>query len=494
MALANFFEEIKSLFVPNEVKRHDAETTKQDQIGEFVTGLNGHRYYLDGVLSEGEQRIVHAVKGGRFAVKILSCNNRESQEQFSRRLSNLPRLDLESFSVAPPLETLAPPHIGYVMERMRNMVPFKELMFPQKGELLQQWYLGSGGLRRRLRLLGKIAHTFAVLHSQGLAYGDLTPESIFISEDVGSDAVWLIDADNLQYESYPGDFAFLHQFTAPELSSRFSGISTLSDSYAFGVLSFQTLVMGHPFFREMMNEKTLKVEEGICFGKSPWVHEEMKKRENASIRKIISHPLFEAFEKTFNPERSEPFGSRRSEPFKNPGMMEWADILFGEADANLSCPTCGGTFFHEFHNCPWCGNQNPPFYLAMSFLLWDKEEEFFFKDLKGEILIMARAFCSQGEKLLIDKRLAFGGRGQSMINPVISVVFNEKKVQIKNFEEKEYPFFASDGKKRGLAGEKEFFVDIREINKSKIFFEDNQPYCRVLEFTLKKEVFPREDI
>lgn len=66
------------------------------------------------------------------------------------------------------------------MELVTGMWPLEKLLAPPPGHGVTAWYLNSGGLAWRLRLLAHLADLMAELHGRGL--------------------VWLIDADNLHYE------------------------------------------------------------------------------------------------------------------------------------------------------------------------------------------------------------------------------------------------------------------------------------------------------
>ncbi len=60
-----------------------------------------------------------------------------------------------------------------------GMIPLENLLRPTSSE---NWWIETGGLKKRLRILKKLSNILAELHSRGLVYGDLSPKNIFVSE------------------------------------------------------------------------------------------------------------------------------------------------------------------------------------------------------------------------------------------------------------------------------------------------------------------------
>ena len=95
------------------------------------------------------------------------------------------------------------------MELMDGLIPLEKVM-NETEELIAsegsiEHYLSTGGLKRRMTILAKLARTLSDLHARGLAYGDLSPANIFVSENADYSEVWLIDCDNIcinQRESF----------------------------------------------------------------------------------------------------------------------------------------------------------------------------------------------------------------------------------------------------------------------------------------------------
>ena len=85
------------------------------------------------------------------------------------------------------------------------MTPLREPYLPHEfgRNETASWYLSTGGLRRRLAIAARIADTVTILHALALAYVDLNPNNVMISEDLSRDETWLIDTDNLTSMSTP---------------------------------------------------------------------------------------------------------------------------------------------------------------------------------------------------------------------------------------------------------------------------------------------------
>ena len=100
-------------------------------------------------------------------------------------------------------------------------------------------YYKTGGLRRRLNALFKCASLLARLHGNGMVYGDISPNNIFISEGLEDPSVWLIDADNIRFEiTAGGSVVYTPKYGAPELVQGKDGGRPASDCHAFAVVAF----------------------------------------------------------------------------------------------------------------------------------------------------------------------------------------------------------------------------------------------------------------
>lgn len=395
-----------------------------------VTDMNGVRYELTHLLGRGGQGAVYAAKNGRLAVKLVGGRSVAERERMRNQLAQVRRLPLNDLHLAKPLEMLREPHLGYVMELLKGMVPIKALFMPPKGEApTLEWYLWTGGLRRRLRLLARTAQILARLHGRGLVYADPSPANIFISQDIDFDEVWLIDADNLRYESGAGDGVYTPGYGAPELVVGKSGVNTLTDVHAFAVIAFQALALLHPLIGDLVDQGEPDLEERALAGELPWVDDPEDEINRASFGVprgwVLSGGLRRIFEQTL--------GAGRTNPRARPGAAEWAERLFGAADATIRCSSCGGTFYFNQPGCAWCDTPRPTFATA-EFRAWDPAHP----ERVADSPMLAHAAVAAGETIELSRRQAFGDSGPQSHEPVVSITLSKGKLALKSTDGHEY--------------------------------------------------------
>jgi serine/threonine protein kinase len=162
------------------------------------------------------------------------------------------------------------------MELMDGLTPMTELMQVATDALMTgdglSGYLKTGGLLRRLKILARLARVLAELHGRGLAYGDLSPANVFVSQSLEHAEVWLIDADNVASQSRDGQqVVFTPDYGAPEILREESGINTLTDSWSFAVMAYRLLTLVHPLKGDVVLDGEPKLEESALRGEFPWV-------------------------------------------------------------------------------------------------------------------------------------------------------------------------------------------------------------------------------
>ena len=296
-----------------------------------VTSIHGTRYRLGHELGRGGEGAVFAVEGGRLAVKLLRDRSRRSRDRLRDRLAMVGRLPLEGLEVARPIEQLRPPHVGYVMDLFTGMVPIRSLLHPPKRtESIGEWYFQGGGLRRRLRILARVAEVLSELHGRGLVYADLSPNNIFVSESSDAGEVRLIDTDNVHPATSEGQSIYTPWYGAPEVVSRTGVPSSLGDAWTFAVVAFETLALVHPLLGDEVQYGEPEMEEQALEGRLPWIDAEDDDRNRSSEgipREIVLSPrLREDFGQTF--------GLGRLNPEARPGLARWAERLHAAREPN----------------------------------------------------------------------------------------------------------------------------------------------------------------
>lgn len=331
-----------------------------------VVDLGGYVHRLRGrPLGEGGQGIVFRTDNPDIAVKLISdqfgrpLRSPTTRQELRRRLDDLRLLPLPDLHLASPQSILGEPFAGYTMQLLTAMVPIRTLLAPVVGKL-SDFYLSTGGLRRRLRLLAKIAELLARLHAVPVVYADVSPNNIFVSEDVAALELWLIDADNLHFLSGNGPTIYTPTFGAPELVQRTSGVNTLTDIHAFAVLAFMLLAQQHPFIGDAVDagggwDSDVDMEAEAFAGRLPWIHDredQTNGTSNGIPRDLVLSPrLWNLFHQTFS--------NGRTNPAARPSMPQWVEAFHQASDLTLSCPKCRSTFYVTSDRCPWCSAPRP---------------------------------------------------------------------------------------------------------------------------------------
>jgi len=337
-----------------------------------LTDGKGRSYDVSGFLGQGAQGTVYALSGGKLAAKLLPTHSQLQRDRLRAKLAWLKTLPLESIAIAKPMELLAPPHAGYIMQFCSGMVSAQQLLSPPRGNsAVLKWYIETGGLRRRVSLLARLASVLSRLHGMGLAFADVSPRNVFISEDLTANEVQLIDADNLLYESSPGGSP-IHTpgFGAPELVRDEAGVSTLTDAYSFAVIAFQMLTLIHPLLGDFVRDGEPELEQESYAGRLPWIDSTSDDRNRSSDgiprEMVLSPKLKLLFERNF--------GAGLADPNQRPRMAEWLEAFESAHGFIVNCDGCNSSFYARSSQCPFCESPAPQF-LTMVLRAWSREME-----------------------------------------------------------------------------------------------------------------------
>jgi DNA-binding helix-hairpin-helix protein with protein kinase domain len=322
------------------------EATELPKQKRILVDQHGQSYELTGRIGEGGQGIVCTTNYPNVLVKVARADTDEKRSSWTNRIRHLMRQPLEGLSIAHPLALITQPQPAYVMELMDGLAPIAELMQRAADEMMSDGgivgYVQTGGIQRRLQLLAHLARTLADLHARGLAYGDLSHANVFVSKSLEYFEVWLIDADNISSQSHDGQQGvYTPDYGAPEILRGESGITTLSDSWSFAVLSYRLLTLAHPLKGDRILDGEPGFEEAALRGELPWIDHPTDQSNVLSTGLprdiVLNAPLKALFERCFNAGLNTP-GDR-------PALNEWADALEAAAGHCDHCTSCGSTFF-----------------------------------------------------------------------------------------------------------------------------------------------------
>lgn len=323
--------------------------------GDIVHDDRGEALELREELGGGGQGMVWSLTGEQAAAKILKPEAQVGADELRTRLAAVRRFELTGIPIARPLSLLVGDEVGYTMELLAGMTAIGSLAAVPYGGA-SQWFQGTGGLRRRLRLLALAAEALDRLHARGLAYGDVSPGNILVSARSEHDQVWLIDPDNLSVQARPSDAAHITPgYAAPELITGRAGQDSLTDAFAFAVLAFHVLALVHPFVGDMV-DRDAGLEASAFRGKRPWIDHGTDDRNRSSqglsrdlvLTKGLRGLAVRAFEEGLH------------HPERRPSMREWHDKLDQAALLMVACPGCDGTYHAGLALCPWCRRQERP--------------------------------------------------------------------------------------------------------------------------------------
>lgn len=292
-------------------------------------------------------------------------------------------------------------------------------------ETLLKKYTGSGSARKRLHAYYLCACILAKLHARGLVYCDFSDKNVFITKDpllyesndssaennlvysmlfmhsslaenvedssvqdtpnqnlstqksriinylerdsyifsdYEEDNVWLIDADNLNYQSVTrkGGY-YTPKYGAPEVVSA-KGCTFYSDCYAFAVSLFWDLTANHPLMGEAYENYEDEDDDfgegadaAVENGSLPFVCDEEDNSNPAAsplIDMLIDEELMCAFRRTFSQRGKTEIRTR-------PSMLEWAQVIANALDTTIICPVCRMPYKGSSGvRCPWCDTVN----------------------------------------------------------------------------------------------------------------------------------------
>ena len=348
-----------------------------------ILDIYSREYYLTDEIKRGGQGVVYRTKDPDIAIKMELRNGiilrNPSVNKKYLRLCYLPIAD--SLHITRPLTTLKD-ITGYTMILLSDMVSFEDAFdkMPDKA-LANEWiqqtfntpelenqkkdftrYFATGGSRRRLKAYLKAANIFARLHENGLVYGDLNKNNLFLSSASVDNAaeVWLIDVDNVDYidSSETQNSVYTSLYCAPEAPE--GEFSFASDCYAFATLLFEQLTMQHPFKGLQYvdwDDFDGPPEDEIASGHFAWIWD--TKDGSNFVRPFLEREFYlskeieDFFTRTFSEDG-------RQKPAKRPSMVEWGHALAQLLDYTVVCPYCGmGYNAHSHHACPWCDSNVP---------------------------------------------------------------------------------------------------------------------------------------
>jgi len=320
----------------------------------IIGATTGSEYIIVDEIGRGGQGRVFSLKGGQYAFKLLSMKTSGKKAQLlKRKLSYIKTRDINDLPIAKPREQVSGNILGYIMDMATDMVPLVDFLKPSDDK---NWWLTTGGLRKRLNILLKLAKVLSTLHYKGLVYGDLSPQNIFISKDPKFSEILLIDTDNITHHSKVGEAVYTPGYGAPEIIKQESGYDTYTDDFSFSIIAYQLLTLNHPFIGDYVNAGDPELEENAYLCKIPWIEHSNevinKSTTGFSSSSTISNHMMKEFNKTFE--------DAINNKLKRTTTSKWCDVINTTIDYLLKCSQCNNEFMHRKFKapiCPFCNTE-----------------------------------------------------------------------------------------------------------------------------------------
>lgn len=347
----------------------------------YLIDEENHKHYLTKELGKGAQGAVYQTKDENVVIKVVMTEDdqlvkdEKNYDHYKTKIDDIRILQIpKGVNIAKPEMMLKKPYHGYVMRLLNNMVPISELLLRPSVENPLQHYVATGGLRRRLQILAKLAWMFAHLQSLPIVYGDISENNIFISKDPQETEVWLIDADNMRYMMNFDSIISTTGYGAPEIVKEISCNTTYSDVYSFAILAFKMLAFVDPFFGVRFEAPETSGEEEeeqndwengwdgeetdvsdpyelAERGELPWIEDKFddsnRTKAGFNRRHVLTQRMFDLFQQTFGLEG-------RQHPSSRPAMEEWYECLLQASEATVKCHGCHHTYYFIEKACPYC--------------------------------------------------------------------------------------------------------------------------------------------
>lgn len=397
-------------------------------------------------IARGGQGAVFRTQNPNIAIKVELD---PSGSEFSKDVKQNDRLDeirllpiSKRINITLPQATLKE-YAGYVMTLLDDMESFEKAFdysFDDNCDYSNEWldqfresapefvdviaqYLKSGGRRRRLEAYLRVACMLSELHAAGLVYCDFSAKNAFISNVDGNNTVWLIDADNLNYqEKTRGSGFYTPGYGAPEVI-RGKGCTFYSDSYAFAISFFWQLTGTHPFKGASMesdfdDDFADDKEELANNGEFPWIMdaEDTSNYIDARIQQnlVISNRLNRYFDRTFCRLGKEKRQTR-------PTLFEWSEVIAKELDLSVKCKCCEMDYDSSNDNCPWCDTETSRISLVAK--------------KQGRIIWKYVRETGNREVMFVPKRMVRGFRNSEIESFVFTITDKNNEISIEDLDE-----------------------------------------------------------
>lgn len=424
----------------------------------------GYVHIITEEISRGGQGVVYRTTDPNIAVKVEISSKDDTEiinKSGNRKFLDIWLLPIPNkVNITLPKATLET-YSGYTMTLLEDMESFEKGFNKEVEEIqMNSWlkgiyeqneecgkhfanYVATGGKKRRLFAYLKCAVILSKLHANGLVYCDFSQNNVFISSNKQYCNVWIIDADNLNYQALTlKEGYYTPGYAAPEVI-RGKGCTFYSDAYSFAISLFWQLTNRHPFrgacIDNFEGDFVEEIEACANNGELPWILDQEDKSNSAETpipsELLLSNKIIQLFNQTFCLEG-------RQKRFTRPSMFEWSEAIAYELDHTICCNNCGMEYVAGMNDlCPWCEHSNKLIYLKSYFynsykkgrVLWEYYHEISGQDIESIPLRVSEGFeVDSVDTVLMDIQT----RGTKLIlsnfnyDVEVSVLTDENSTQI----------------------------------------------------------------
>jgi len=412
-----------------------------------------HRIDIANIIGTGAQGAVYRGENKNILIKI---NQTKEENYLGKKIDKIKSLNLsKDFKFTLPITKLNSSdknYEGYIMRMMEDMKPISCLMrtsFENMEECYRYYNKETGGLRRRLEVLKKVAYNLYYLHSKGIVYGDISPNNIFVSKELSHSEIWFIDCDNIDY-SYDIDYTIgTDGFCSPEIRKVLApynmGKQTNTienDIYAFANLAFNILFLADPFKGSIIwkeNETSedneddwWDVEEDddnkkFDLGEVSWVGENDESNKpiyglSTNMDKMISPELKNLFNETLG-------YIGRNNPKQRPSLRIWYEEINNLLNNLVDSDDINSYYFSDIENKDYFKSS-----LVFSRIVFENTDSKSIKQ-ENELEIIKKAFNDlqlivPDKYVIVDLKLVKTSAIVSKLKDLISLYLIHKKEDI----------------------------------------------------------------
>lgn len=360
--------------------------------GDVVRTLSGRALVLRSVLGRGGQGAVFRTDDATCAVKVRW--SQRDADAWQGRIERAAFLKKEQAAYPGvgrfvlPRELLGPPWLGYEMPLLPGAQAVSELVQLPR-EQPADFYVATGGLKRRLGIAVRTARALSALHAAGFVFGDLSANNVLTTADKAHSTIRVIDCDNIDVAGSQGFGIYgTPGYWAPELVSGRLRPDAATDDYSLAVLLHELVYLAHPLRGDaLLDEEPDIAEARLDRGELPWVFSPTDDSNRTSVG--LAPGLSAAEDTTLFQRFGEAFGAGLRDRTRRPSAAALQDAAERLLRLCVTCQHCTATqLYRKQRDCLFCGGPLPS---PLLLLVEPDPQAAEFKELRDAQTVIGRA-------------------------------------------------------------------------------------------------------